>query len=182
MDNEKIEAMIAAYKSGVVSKPNEKNPRGFTVYYDPKNAMRAALHIATANMVPLAVPDEYAGLVEGMADRLRAAQDYYDEVHIEMPSWLCEHRAAMTAIQSLTSTVADLERQLAEAREAMPRLDTGMVEAAMRAHYGKDALGITGVDLTAHGVNWTFEQGFRRMWAGVRKELKRRAQLARQGD
>lgn len=64
-------------------------------------------------------------------------------------------------------------------REALPRLDDGLIEAAMLAHYGKWAsnLGINGVDLTANDANWTFRDGFKRMWAGVRKELNRRAAL-----
>ena len=61
----------------------------------------------------------------------------------------------------------------------LPRLDDGLIEAAMLAHYGKwsSKLGINGVDLTANDTNWTFRDGFKRMWAGVRKELKRRAAL-----
>lgn len=66
-------------------------------------------------------------------------------------------------------------------REALPRLDDGLIEAAMLAHYGKRAsnLGINGVDLTANDTNWTFRDGFKRMWAGVRKELNRRAALTK---
>lgn len=59
--------------------------------------------------------------------------------------------------------------------ERLPRLDEGLIEAALFAHYGKNAGHIDGVDLTVNGRNWTFRQGFKRMWAGIRKELKRRA-------
>lgn len=56
----------------------------------------------------------------------------------------------------------------------LPRLDEGLIEAAYRAHYGQ-AGNPTGTDLTVNGRNWTFAEGFRRMWSGVRKEIKRRA-------
>lgn len=65
--------------------------------------------------------------------------------------------------------------------KTLPKLDDGLIRAALEAHYGKKAvreLGIMGVDLTVGDVNWPFRDGFRRMWAGIRKELKRRAALA----
>lgn len=63
-------------------------------------------------------------------------------------------------------------------RGTLPRLDEGLIIAAMRGHYGSKADSIDGLDLTADDVNWSFRDGFTRMWAGVRKELKRRAALA----
>jgi hypothetical protein len=60
----------------------------------------------------------------------------------------------------------------------LPKLDTGLIEAAMRGHYGAEAGSIDGLDLTANDRNWTFREGFTRMWAGVRAELKRRAALS----
>lgn len=60
--------------------------------------------------------------------------------------------------------------------DKLPRLDDGLITAALEGHYGKEgtAIGAEGVDLTARDTNWTFRQGFTRMWAGVRKEIKRR--------
>ena len=60
----------------------------------------------------------------------------------------------------------------------LPRLDEGLIIAALHGHYGKTHLGIDGVDLTANDRNWSFREGFKRMWAGVRAELKRRAAFA----
>lgn len=65
--------------------------------------------------------------------------------------------------------------QPASGEVALPRLDSGLIEAAMRAHYGENASGIDGVDLTANDRNWSFREGFTRMWGGVRAELKHRA-------
>ena len=58
--------------------------------------------------------------------------------------------------------------------ERLPRLTRAMIAAACAGHFGKratDQLGIEGIDLTADGRNWTFEQGFRRMWRGIAKHL-----------
>lgn len=63
-------------------------------------------------------------------------------------------------------------------REALPRLDEGLIYAALHGHYGKNAGNIDGIDLTANGYNWSFRNGFKRMWAGVRAELMRRAALS----
>lgn len=53
---------------------------------------------------------------------------------------------------------------------ALPRLTERLVKAACMAHYGTD--NIHGIDMTASGENFSFDEGFRRMWAGVRKALK----------
>jgi Lar family restriction alleviation protein len=67
-------------------------------------------------------------------------------------------------------------------REALPRLDEGLIIAALHGHYGKSATNIDGIDLTVNGYNWSFREGFKRMWAGVRKELNRRAALRATDD
>lgn len=64
-------------------------------------------------------------------------------------------------------------------REALPRLDEGLIEAALVAHYGKSAGNIDGVCLTVNGRDWSFREGFKRMWAGVRAELRARQALSR---
>lgn len=53
----------------------------------------------------------------------------------------------------------------------LPRLTERMIRAACKAHYSES--NIDGVDLTSHGVNWSFRRGFQRMWAGIRAELKK---------
>ena len=85
-----------------------------------------------------------------------------------------------SADQMVDAFMAGLQRRAAQprddVREALPRLDDGLIEAAMIGHYGKRSLESTidGVSLTSNNVNWSFRSGFKRMWAGVRKELKRR--------
>lgn len=87
----------------------------------------------------------------------------------------CEKVAAALATPPPSPDRQDVER--------LPRLDEGLIEAAMLAHYGKSAVaqGIDGVDLTVNDHNWSFRDGFKRMWSGVRKELDRRAAL-REGE
>lgn len=76
------------------------------------------------------------------------------------------------ALAALSAPQGEVERG------TLPRLDEGLIIAAMRGHYGSKADSIDGLDLTADDVNWSFRDGFTRMWDGVRKELKRRAALA----
>lgn len=54
---------------------------------------------------------------------------------------------------------------------ALPKLTTGMIEAAFAGHYGKHESGIHGAVLTSSDVDYTFAQAFHRMWSGVRKHL-----------
>lgn len=81
-----------------------------------------------------------------------------------------------------STTPAPLSGRDGGLREAMPRLDDGMILAACEAHYGKRRVdengGIRGISMTVDGADYDFQQAFRRMWAGVRKELKSRAALA----
>ena len=53
------------------------------------------------------------------------------------------------------------------------RLSRKAVYAALIGHYGKraEAIGIKGVDLTSNGKNWTFDDGFRRMWRGALRAI-----------
>jgi hypothetical protein len=67
-------------------------------------------------------------------------------------------------------------------RSALPRLDEGLIIAAMQGHYGKSAVNVDGVDLTVNGYNWSFREGFKRMWAGVRAELRARQALSSRGE
>lgn len=64
---------------------------------------------------------------------------------------------------------------------SLPRLDDGLIEAALIGHYGKRHLGIDGTGMTVRGYDYSFRRGFKRMWSGVRKELKRRASIAAMG-
>jgi hypothetical protein len=54
-----------------------------------------------------------------------------------------------------------------------PRLNDAIITAAAKAHFGKDCPNIDGLDLTAHETNWTFRQGFTRMWNGAWREIAR---------
>lgn len=96
--------------------------------YNPATARhiaRITLPIATAGMVPVAVPDDVAGLVEeamGWAESI--AQHLCHEA--ERPAairliadGLTRYRAA--ALQSLASTLAQREKELVEARAFIAR-------------------------------------------------------------
>lgn len=50
-DGELIERMMAAYGGGMVTEDNPENPRGFTTYYRPRDAMKrvAALFLSSTN-------------------------------------------------------------------------------------------------------------------------------------
>lgn len=50
-----------------------------------------------------------------------------------------------------------------------PNLTEAMIIAACEAHYGKGNTHIDGIDLTADGINYTFRDGFKRMWEGAKK-------------
>lgn len=98
--------------------------------------------------------------------------------------WYRRWHAAQTRVNELEQQVAlspPTSGEEMRLREALPRLDAGLIEAALVGHYGKSALslGIDGVDLTVDDNNWTFRDGFKRMWAGVRRELNRRAALTK---
>lgn len=64
--------------------------------------------------------------------------------------------------------------QATTADALLPRLDAGLIEAAMMGHYGRGNSNIDGVCLTVNDRDWSFRESFKRMWAGVRSELKRR--------
>jgi len=90
------------------------------------------------------------------------------------------HEAVLSAFSLCENTIRNLPaptpEQPAQASEVerLPRLTRAMIAAACAGHFGKratDQLGIEGIDLTADGRNWTFEQGFRRMWRGIAKHL-----------
>lgn len=51
MTDEQIDKLLAAFKCGLVTEPDTANPRGFTVRYKPRDAMRAAL--ADTNVIPV---------------------------------------------------------------------------------------------------------------------------------
>lgn len=70
---------------------------------------RAVLPTATEGMVPRAVPDDVAGLIHEMSSGYSGPGS--------------QTRRCVEALRSLASTNADLERQLAEAREAANTLN-----------------------------------------------------------
>lgn len=69
-------------------------------------------------------------------------------------------------------------------RKSFPRLTDAMIRAACEAHYG--STNVDGVDLTANDHNWSFRDGFKRMWHGARKAYlsssSPRAVSAAEGD
>ena len=116
-----------------------------------------------------------AAHAQGMIEAARIcgslAETTYDDAEGFVAATGCE-AAIMKAASALSAPQGEVERG------TLPRLDEGLIIAAMRGHYGSKADSIDGLDLTVDDVNWTFRDGFTRMWAGVRKELKRRAALA----
>ena len=60
----------------------------------------------------------------------------------------------------------------------LPRLTEAMIIAACKAHYGSkivDQLGIDGIDLATEAREYTFRDGFKRMWSGVRAVIRAEA-------
>lgn len=139
MDNEKVEAMARSIPAALESacrfdEDSEFNDawavlvkRGWL--YGPDALENAhtgwviARVTATANMVPRAVPDEYVRLVERLRSSAKAFREntVYDSEGdpIRLIVQADEDDEAATALESLVSTNADLERQLVEAREAL---------------------------------------------------------------
>ena len=67
----------------------------------------------------------------------------------------------------------------------LPRLTEAMIIAACKAHYGSkivDQLGIDGIDLATEAREYTFRDGFKRMWSGVRAVLRANATDASEGE
>lgn len=85
-------------------------------------------------------------------------------------------RDMILACRTALASIPDARQSDSGEVERLPRLDDGLIEAAMRGHYGKAASNIIGLNLTAQGIDWSFRDGFKRMWAGVRKELRARAE------
>lgn len=113
-DEAKIEAMARAWNawwSSVSTGASDKHMQC---------AFEAGYSAATEGMVPRVMLDDVAGLVE----RLEMS------VAFDPPVLRKACKEAATAITSLASTVADLKRQLAEARGALDILQ--MREAAYR--------------------------------------------------
>lgn len=79
---------------------------------------------------------------------------------------------AAETIEALSDEAAQLREAMAHHR--LPKLTDKMIEAALVGHYGKKALegGIYGVDLASDGRDYTFAQGFRRMWRGINTAMK----------
>lgn len=86
----------------------------------------------------------------------------------------------------IAAALAALRANAPEADEAtvervkLPRLSEKMIRAACKAHYGED--NIDGIDLTANGCNYTFRDGFKRMWKGVATALRANAIEAQAGE
>lgn len=72
---------------------------------------------------------------------------------------------------SLAKADAILAMPAREVGEKLPRLTEAMIQAACDGHYGK-GYNIDGVDLSVNGRNWSFREGFQRMWAGIRKQQR----------
>lgn len=80
-------------------------------------------------------------------------------------------REAATALAAQAEEIERLRGEIEQLRKPrMPRLTAPMIEEAKVAHYGEAARNLE-VGLVADSVDWTFEQGFRRMWNGCKSAL-----------
>lgn len=80
-----------------------------------------------------------------MNEHLRHSRD---RLHIECSGQIAKAEAAERA-----------------AVKVKPRLTDAMIRAACKAHFGSD--NSEGINVTAHDVDWSFRDAFKRMWHGA---------------
>lgn len=110
--------------------------------------------------------------IRGVAVKLGVYSEFCDLGHdvpaVSEPATTADTVSSEKAATQPEPTVQEAARVLLD-----HRLPDGPVNAALVGHYGKrlGELGVNGVDLTVNDKNWTFNEGFRRMWRAALRAL-----------